>query len=362
MNKRIVVLAGILMVSLVMLACSLPFFEVQLQPKDIQAISDSVLKTLVVFNNQQSQLQSMRNSDVIASAVAQTVVAQNQATQTASAVSTIIPYVYAAPVVMPYRCNSVNLVYESVPDYSQLDLNQTFYKTWRLKNVGACTWNTGYRLAFFSGSSLDAPSYVYMPYIVAPGGTVDITMLMQAPSYYGTFTGYWGLYTDQNLYFGKVWVTITTDDSSIPAYFAVTSVTYAIDHASQEIDCASSTNVTFNIQANITTNEAGIVTYYWLLSDGTQTATQTLTFGSASTQTVLLSHTISGAAAAGDYWVKIYDDAPNHQLFSPMAFHITCASTPTPTPTDTPTQTPTPTETPTPTPTPTDTPTSTPTT
>jgi len=324
MNKRIAVLAGILVVSLVMLACSLPVFEAELQQKDIQAISDSVLQTLVALN-QQSQPQPMSNAQVIASAVAQTVVAlnaQNQAIQAVAAVPTPIPYVYVAPTAIPSPCNSAIMVYETYPDYTNFNLNQTFNKTWTLKNVGVCTWNTGYRLAFYSGNSLNAPAYVYLPYSVGPGGTVTLSVPMQAPSSTGTYTGYWGLYTDANVYFGQIWVTITA--GSLPAPYAVSGVSYAIDFVSKAIVCPGPTDVTFNIQANITTNGAGTVTYYWAKSDLTHTATQTLTYGSASTQTVLLSQTISGATGAGDYWVKIYIDTPNHQLFSPMAFHITC--------------------------------------
>ncbi len=325
MNKRIAVLAGILIVSLVMLACSLPVFEAQLQQKDIQTISDSVLQTLVTLN-QKSQPQPMSNAEVIASAVAQTVVAlnaQNQSIQVVAVVPTPIPYVYVAPTVTPYPCSSAIMVYETVPDYTNFNLNQTFNKTWRLKNVGVCTWNTGYRLAFYSGNSLNGPAYVYLPHNVAPGGTVDVTVPMQAPSSAGTYTGYWGLYTNANIFFGRIWVTITAG-SSVSTSFAVSSVTYAIDFVSQAIVCPGPTNVTFNIQANITTNGAGTVTYYWAMNDGTHTATQTLIYGSASTQTVLLSQTIAGATGAGDYWVKIYVDNPNHQLFAPMAFHITC--------------------------------------
>jgi len=329
MNKRIAVLAGILVVSLVMLACSLPVFEAQLQQKDIQAISDSVLQTLSALN-QQSQPQPMSNAEVIAGAVAQTVVALNaqnqyvQAVQAAAAVPTPIPYVYVAPTVMPYPCNSAIMVYETVPDYTNFSLNQTFNKTWRLKNVGVCTWNTGYRLAFYSGNSLNAPAYVYLPYNVAPGGTVNVVVPMQAPSTAGTYTGYWGLYTDANIYFGRIWVTITT--GTIPASYAVSSVTYAINFLTQAVQCNATHSLTFNIQANITTNGAGTVTYHWVKSDSTTTAPQTLTYGSASTQTVLLSWVFNNIDLPGptNYSATIYIDTPNHQLFSPMVFEITC--------------------------------------
>ena len=327
MNKRITVLAGILIVSLVMLACSLPVFEAQLQQKDVPSISDYVVQTLSV-QNQQYQPQPMSNAEVVATSVAQTVVAlnaQNQAPQAAQAVQVVvvvatpIPYVYVAPIATPYPCSSAIMVYETVPDYTNFNLNQTFTKTWTLKNVGVCTW-TNYHLAYYSGNSMGG-STVYLPY-VAPGGTVTVSVPMQAPASAGTYTGYWGLYTDANIFFGRIWVTITAGSVVSPS-FAVSSVTYAIDHVSQAITCPPG-NATFNIQANITTNGPGTVTYYWIAVDGSHTATQTLTYGVASTQTVLLSQTITGATISDDYSVNIYIDNPNHQLFSAMAFHITC--------------------------------------
>jgi hypothetical protein len=324
MKSKKAVLAGILMVSLVMLACSLPVFSAQLQQEDVQSISSSVLQTLSALNQQNQVQPAVNNAQVIANAVAQTVVALNAQSQAVQAAApAAVPYVYVAPTATPYPCYSATAVDITVPDYTNFSLNQTFNKTWRFRNVGTCSWNSGFRLAFYSGSLLNAPSYVYLPYGVAPGGTVDVTIPMQAPSYAGTFSGYWGIYTDANLFFGKVWVTIT---AGTPVYssFAVTGVSYAIDHVSQAIACPGPADVTFNIQANITTNGSGTVTYYWARNDGTTTATQSLSYGGASTQTVLLSQTISGATGAGDYWVKLYVDNPNHQLFSAMAYHITC--------------------------------------
>jgi hypothetical protein len=322
MNKKTVVIAGILIVSLVMLACTLPIYGAQVQQRDVPSISDSVLLTLVA-QNQYNQPQPLSNAEIVATSVAQTVVALNAQVQGAAVVPPPVIYVNVAPTATPYPCNSATAIDITVPDYTNFSLNQTFNKTWRLRNVGVCTWNTGYRLAFYSGNSLNAPAYVYLPHSVAPGGTVDVTVPMQAPASYGTYTGKWGIYTDANYFFGSVWVTITAGSVVSPS-FAVSSVTYAIDHVSQAITCVG--NATFNVQANITTNGPGTVTYYWIAVDGSHTATQTLIYGAASTQTVLLSQTITGATAPGphNYSVNIYIDNPNHQLFSAMAFHITC--------------------------------------
>jgi hypothetical protein len=325
MNKKTVVIAGILIVSLVMLACTLPIFGAQVQQKDVQTISNSVLQTLVA-QNQYNQPQPLSNAEIVATSVAQTVVALNAQVQGAAVVPPPVTYVNVAPTATPYPCNSATAVDVTVPDYTNFSLNQTFNKTWRFRNVGVCTWNTGYRLAFYSGNSLNAPAYVYLPYSVAPGGTVDVTVPMQAPASYGTYTGYWGLYTDANYIFGRVWVTITAGVVPIPSTYAVSSVTYAINYLTQAVQCNATQSLTFNIQANITTNGPGTVTYYWVKSVGGNTAPQTLTFGAASTQTVLLSWVFNNIDLPGptNYSATLYIDTPNHQLFSPMTFQITC--------------------------------------
>ena len=309
MNKRKGIVAGILIVSLVMLACTLPIFSTQVQQKDVPSISDSVLLTLV-SQNQQYQAQPLSNAEIVATSVAQTVVALNAQNQGSAAVPPPTTYVYTAPTSTPYPCNSATAIDVTVPDYTNFNLNQAFNKPGGFRNVGVCTWNTGYRLAFYSGNSLSAPAYVYLPYSVAPGGTVEVTVPMQAPATSGTYTGYWGIYTDANYFFGSVWVTITAGSVVSPS-FAVSSVTYAINYLTQAVQCNATHSLTFNI---------------WVKSTGVNTAPQTLTFGTASTQTVLLSWVFNNIDLPGptNYSATIYIDTPNHQLFSPMTFQITC--------------------------------------
>ena len=39
----------------------------------------------------------------------------------------------------------------SVPDHTKMAPNQTFSKTWRLQNIGTCSWNSNYLLIFDHG-------------------------------------------------------------------------------------------------------------------------------------------------------------------------------------------------------------------
>ena len=78
----------------------------------------------------------------------------------------------------------------------------TFTKTWRLENIGTRTWTTDYDLVFVGGASLDAKARVPLPYDVAPGQTVDVSVRLTAPDEPGTYTGLWQLRNTSGVLFG----------------------------------------------------------------------------------------------------------------------------------------------------------------
>jgi hypothetical protein len=91
----------------------------------------------------------------------------------------------------------------TVPDGTTKSAGDTFVKTWRLKNIGSNTWSTDYRLVFVSGERMSDPAAVFkLPNSVAPGGTVDLTVNMTAPSAAGTYFGYWQLKNASGVQFG----------------------------------------------------------------------------------------------------------------------------------------------------------------
>jgi hypothetical protein len=56
----------------------------------------------------------------------------------------------------------------TVPDGTTYAPGATFRKTWRLRNIGTCTWTTSYSLVFDSGAQMGAPAAVNFPSNVAP--------------------------------------------------------------------------------------------------------------------------------------------------------------------------------------------------
>ena len=90
----------------------------------------------------------------------------------------------------------------TVPDGTKYEPGTAFKKTWRLKNVGTCTWTTSYSLVFDSGEKMGAPASINFPASVAPGQTVDLTVDMTAPTASGSYRGYWKFKNASGTLFG----------------------------------------------------------------------------------------------------------------------------------------------------------------
>ena len=96
------------------------------------------------------------------------------------------------PTIVPAPCDKAEFIADiNVPPGTAMLPGTTFTKTWRFKNVGTCTWTPSYRIAFYSGEQMGAPSSAQFPLNVAPGQMVDLSLNMTAPSTVGSYRSYW---------------------------------------------------------------------------------------------------------------------------------------------------------------------------
>jgi hypothetical protein len=87
-------------------------------------------------------------------------------------------------------CNLAQFVTDvSIPDGTEFEPGDDFTKTWRLKNIGTCTWS-GYTLVFDSGDSMGGPASSPIG-TVSPGQEIDLSVDLEAPGSDGTYRGYW---------------------------------------------------------------------------------------------------------------------------------------------------------------------------
>jgi hypothetical protein len=113
----------------------------------------------------------------------------------------------------------------TIPDGVPVVPGYVFKKTWRLKNIGTCTWTTSYKLVFVSGTQMGSVSALNIPKETAPGQTIDLTISLTAPTAPGKYSGYWALQNPASGIFGigqtankPFWVTINVVSKAAPIY------------------------------------------------------------------------------------------------------------------------------------------------
>jgi hypothetical protein len=165
------------------------------------------------------------------------------------------PCVPSQPATQPHACydNATFVSDVTVPDGTVFAPRTAFDKTWRLRNNGSCTWNTGYQLAFVGGSQLGAPGAVNIPHEVSPGNSVDISVPMVAPEANGTYRSNWQLRNpDCGNLFGPIVYThikVHSDTGNLP------------------------TITRFDVVPN-TISQGGEATLYWEYANGTSARIQ----------------------------------------------------------------------------------------
>lgn len=228
--------------------------------------------------------------------------------------STTIPATFAPLASATSICDQAQFLSETIPDGTNFNAGDTFTKTWRMKNIGNCTWN-GYALVFDNGDAMSGVSPIAIG-TVAPGQEVDLSVNLTAPASSGTYRGYWRirnasgvLIPVQGGYQSKSFFVDIKVGASSGGPFAVTSVSMSVSGS-----CGN-----FTITANVTANGAGNVTYKWVRSDGAidGVAHPPIVYAAAGSQAV---NTQWFVGAVGSHWMEIYIDSPNHQQFGRANF------------------------------------------
>ncbi len=90
----------------------------------------------------------------------------------------------------------------TIPPDSSIPTGATFTKTWRIQNVGSCTWTQDYVIVLASGSAMGNITVFSVPGVIPPAGVVDISVFLTAPATPGFFEGYWMLRNPTGSLFG----------------------------------------------------------------------------------------------------------------------------------------------------------------
>jgi hypothetical protein len=102
------------------------------------------------------------------------------------------------------RCDWIDFIMDvTVPDGATYAPSAAFTKTWRLKNIGTCTWTTAYTLVFSSGVQMGGAASQNLLGSVAPGQMVDVSVNLVAPATVGRYRGNWMLRNAAGQTFGS---------------------------------------------------------------------------------------------------------------------------------------------------------------
>lgn len=176
---------------------------------------------LLEANRNESEPQATVQAMVTQTVVAMTLNAPTQTPVPATATpvpatNTPVPTATTIPPTAVTYCDWMAFVTDiTVPDGTNFQPGETFVKTWRIKNRGTCTWTPDYTLVFNGGDQMGSTTSVRLPGYVAPGQYIDVSVTFTAPTYPGTYRGYWIMRNTSGALFG------TGDKASTPIYVDV---------------------------------------------------------------------------------------------------------------------------------------------
>jgi hypothetical protein len=117
---------------------------------------------------------------------------------------TLPPATEVTPTATVQQCEGLTFVEDvTIPDNTQMAVNQNFTKTWRVQNTGSCTWITTFYLGFAYGEQMAGQARVPLKSAVAAGQTADLSVSLTVPNKTGKLTGVWSLFDDKGNTIGK---------------------------------------------------------------------------------------------------------------------------------------------------------------
>ena len=227
------------------------------------------------------------------------------------------------------ECASASLEDETVVDGKIYKPGVEFVKTWYIKNTSPCTWDTTYKIVFWSGDMLGG-GYVYqLPRVTGPGQTVPVELVLTAPETPGTYRSEWKLQTPDNINFGvgiyqaAFYTEISVSAEEKPVY-GITSVVLEIDRE-PDYGCQPA-NIDYWAIVTITSNGPIKIKYRILHSDGGHGPVQTLEIKEAS-KIVLNDHRwrVGRANSQNDKrWMQFVITEPVYQEYQRVGFEFFC--------------------------------------
>lgn len=111
----------------------------------------------------------------------------------------------------------------SVQDGQEFQPGARFLKSWRLRNVGSCTWTESYSYVHAGGNLRADHEGGSLPNTVQPGETLDLTVAMTAPDLPGVYLSEWQLQDSEGELFG------VGQDGSVPFFARINVIPSSLE-------------------------------------------------------------------------------------------------------------------------------------
>ena len=196
-------LSLLVLIAILASACNMPNAEVTTPTAEL-VLTEAPQTAQVLTTNTQAIVQP--TSEVTQVPPTSTTTSMPTATSTTvpTATATLPPAAITPITPTSSACTNLGKFVEdmTVPDDTEMLPGQEFIKTWRLQNVGTCTWTNQFATIFVNGDQMNGTSPLPLTGSVAPDGTLDISITLKAPGTTGTYRGNWELRDPNGVAFG----------------------------------------------------------------------------------------------------------------------------------------------------------------
>ncbi len=111
-------------------------------------------------------------------------------------------------------CDNAQFITDvTFPDGAEVVANSPFVKTWRVKNLGPCTWSPSYRLIFGwggAGTNWNTTPPTPFPATVLQGENLEISVTLNAPATPGDYAVAFRMQNDKGFNFGDPLTIVVT--------------------------------------------------------------------------------------------------------------------------------------------------------
>jgi len=148
----------------------------------------------------------------------------------------------------------------TIPDGTHLKPEESFVKTWTLRNDGKGSWPVGSRLISVGGDNLLADgqeeSVLVVPdgRIIAPGEEVEVSITLKAPSRPGRYVGHYRMAVGTHRFGHRVWADIVVTEQTKETPMVVAPVTNAVAN-DNSTEMTITPNVALAISASLMRDE-----------------------------------------------------------------------------------------------------------